>query len=313
MHFHRGLILQAATAPPFYYDWRTRPASARSLRHVWLTEQIRGVHWASFGTYGSRRVHAELRLGLGITVGHGAVELPMCRAGLVGLPGRKRGRHVHDAAFDADLVDRNFPRYRPDELWVTDISEHPTREGKVYCAVVLDVHSRQVVGWSIDAVLATDALSMAIANRQPTTRHRQRDPLRPRRAIHPLGVHPSGLKTPACHRGERPAVAGQVQDNASGRGPSWGGVSVACPLLGATGPRPGAPALRVHVEPEIDVLLQGGSRPRSACLSKPSSARAALSRSRGRSRARSRATGFAGRARARAALQSPPRRRRLIP
>ena len=131
MHFHRGLILQAATAPPFYYDWRTRPASARSLRHVWLTEQIRGVHWASFGTYGSRRVHAELRLGLSITVGHGAVELPMCRAGLVGLPGRKRGRHVHDAAFDADLVDRNFPRYRPDELWVTDISEHPTREGKV--------------------------------------------------------------------------------------------------------------------------------------------------------------------------------------
>jgi len=131
LHFHRGLILQAATAPPFYYDWRTRPASARSLRHVWLTEQIRGVHWASFGTYGSRRVHAELRLWLSITVGHGAVELPMCRAGLVGLPGRKRGRHVHDAAFDADLVDRNFPRYRPDELWVTDISEHPTREGKV--------------------------------------------------------------------------------------------------------------------------------------------------------------------------------------
>jgi transposase InsO family protein len=154
-----------------YYDWRSRPLSPRSLRHVWLTEQIRGVHQASFGTYGSRRVRAELRLGLGIIVGHGAVELLMRRAGLVGLPGRKRRRLVHDTAFAADLVDRNFGRQRPDELWVTDITEHPTREGKVYCAVVLDVHSRRVVGWSIDATqtaaLATNALSMAIANRSP--------------------------------------------------------------------------------------------------------------------------------------------------
>ena len=47
-----------------YYDWRSRPLSARALRHAWLTEQIQAVHHASFGTYGSRRVHAELRLGL---------------------------------------------------------------------------------------------------------------------------------------------------------------------------------------------------------------------------------------------------------
>ena len=82
------------------------------------------MHQASFGTYGSRRVHAELRLGLGIAVGHGAVELLMRRAGLVGLPGRKRRRLVHDTAFAADLVDRNFARQRPDELWVTDIERH---------------------------------------------------------------------------------------------------------------------------------------------------------------------------------------------
>jgi transposase InsO family protein len=155
-----------------YYDWRTRPPSMRSLRHVWLTEQIQAVHSASFGTYGSRRVHAELRLGLGIAVGHGAVELLMRRAGLAGLPGRRKGRRLlHDTGFAADLVDRNFTRHRPDELWVTDITEHPTREGKLYCAVVLDVHSRRVVGWSIDATqtaaLATNALSMAIANRSP--------------------------------------------------------------------------------------------------------------------------------------------------
>ena len=66
---------------------------------------------------------------------------------------------------------RQFAREEMDRLWVTDITEHPTREGKVYCAVVLDVHSRRLVGWSIDssqtAALATNALGMAIANRSP--------------------------------------------------------------------------------------------------------------------------------------------------
>jgi transposase InsO family protein len=63
------------------------------------------------------------------------------------------------------------PRPEPNQLWVTDITEHPTREGKVYCAVVLDTFSRKVVGWSIDStqtsMLVTNALSMAISNRQP--------------------------------------------------------------------------------------------------------------------------------------------------
>lgn len=68
-------------------------------------------------------------------------------------------------------MDRNFARTKPNELWVTDITEHHTREGKVYCAVVLDVFSRRVVGWSIDssptATLTTNALGMAIDNRRP--------------------------------------------------------------------------------------------------------------------------------------------------
>jgi len=51
----------------------------------------------------------------------------------------------------ADLVDRRFVRTAPNHLWVTDITEHPTRDGKVYCSVVLDVYSRRVVGWSIDS------------------------------------------------------------------------------------------------------------------------------------------------------------------
>jgi transposase InsO family protein len=62
-----------------------------------------------------------------------------------------------------------FVRERPNQLWVTDITEHPTREGKVYCAVVLDAFSRRVVGWSIshnpNAALTTNALGMAIEHR----------------------------------------------------------------------------------------------------------------------------------------------------
>jgi putative transposase len=69
------------------------------------------------------------------------------------------------------MVDRLFARSGPDQLWATDTTEHPTREGKVYCCVVLDAYFLRVVGWSIDstqtATLVTNALGMAIHNRNP--------------------------------------------------------------------------------------------------------------------------------------------------
>jgi putative transposase len=73
-----------------FYEWQKRPPSARSIRHAWLTDMIRQVHAASRGTHGAPRVHAELTMGYGITVGHNAVEMLMRRAGLQGLPGRRR-------------------------------------------------------------------------------------------------------------------------------------------------------------------------------------------------------------------------------
>lgn len=154
-----------------YYSWRDRPPSVRAIRHAWLTELIAKAHTDSRGTYGAARVHAELTLGQGITVGHQAVEMLMRRAGLQGLTGRPRYRKVPNLATSSDLVDRSFGRDEPDRLWVTDITEHRTREGKVYCAVVLDTFSRRVVGWSIDssatATLVTSALGMAIDQRAP--------------------------------------------------------------------------------------------------------------------------------------------------
>ena len=104
-------------------------------------------------------------------VGHNAVALLMRRAGLAGATGRPKWRHAKPDQIAADLVDRNFTRPGPNQLWVTDITEHATREGKLYCAVVLDAFSRRVVGWSIDATstaaLVTNALGMAIPTRTP--------------------------------------------------------------------------------------------------------------------------------------------------
>src|SRR5687768_17894989 len=96
----------------------------------------------------------------------------MRSAGIQGLSGRPRYRKSAPHAAATDLVGRQFAREEPDQLWVTGITEHPTREGKVYCAVVLDAFSRRVVGWSIDAAptaaLVTSALGMAIDMRRPT-------------------------------------------------------------------------------------------------------------------------------------------------
>ncbi len=155
-----------------FYAWRSRSPSPRTIRHAWLTDVITQVHLESHGTYGARRVHAELTMGRGVGVGHNAVAMLMRRAGLHGLPGSRRRRMIHQTPTATDLVERSFTRAEPNQLWVTDITEHPTREGKVYAAVVLDVFSRRIVGWSIDAsataALVTNALGMAIENRRPS-------------------------------------------------------------------------------------------------------------------------------------------------
>ena len=116
-------------------------------------------------------MHAELTLGTGLAVGHIQVELLMARAGLKGLPGNRRPRCQHETPTATDLVEQMSTREALNRLWITDITEHRTYEGKVYCAVVLDTFSQRVVGWPIDssqtAALVTNAPSMAIANHNP--------------------------------------------------------------------------------------------------------------------------------------------------
>jgi transposase InsO family protein len=101
-----------------FYAWRSPPPSPRAIRHAWLTDTIRQVHTASRQTYGSRRVHAELTLGRGISVGYHAVELLMRHAGLQGVTGSPKFRRgLRPEATASDLVNRQFARAGRDQLW----------------------------------------------------------------------------------------------------------------------------------------------------------------------------------------------------
>jgi putative transposase len=153
-----------------YYASKGRPDPPRTLRRIWLAGEIADVHKASGGTYGYMRVTAELRHGREILVGHNTVGKIMGELGIKGLPTRRLPKGARMAQVTSlDLVRREFGRDGPNQLWMTDITEHPTREGKVYCCVVLDAFSRLIVGWSIEStqttVLVTNALGMATARR----------------------------------------------------------------------------------------------------------------------------------------------------
>lgn len=157
-----------------YYEWLGRLDSPRAQENKDLLKHIERIHVESRATYGSPRVHAELTLGLGLPVNLKRVERLMRQAGIQGLyRRRRRGCTVRDpnAEPGSDLVNRNFAVDGPNVLWITDITEHPTLEGKVYCAAVMDAYSRLIIGWSIAphmrTEMVTDALGMAIVRRQP--------------------------------------------------------------------------------------------------------------------------------------------------
>jgi len=156
-----------------YYEWLTRLDSPRAQENTLLLKHIEKVHSESRGTYGAPRVHAELVLGLGLPVNLKRVARLMRQAGIQGLYRRRRhGCTVRDpdAQPSTDLVNRQFTVDAPNVLWITDITEHPTREGKLYCAAVMDAFSRLIIGWSIAdhmrTELVTDTLGMAIVRRR---------------------------------------------------------------------------------------------------------------------------------------------------
>ncbi|WP_106818835.1 IS3 family transposase [Janibacter massiliensis] len=155
-----------------YYDSQGRAPSARAAQDAALSATIATVHAASRGTYGAPRVHAELRLGMGVAVGRKRVARLMRQQGLVGVCHHRKGRgHRPVPAVHEDLVQRRFVADAPDRVWFTDVTQHRAADGWVYCCAVIDACTRRVVGWSIAdhirSELVVDALQMARWQRRP--------------------------------------------------------------------------------------------------------------------------------------------------
>ncbi len=154
-----------------FYKWRSRPCSQRDLDDAHLTNALVDLHEGD-PEFGYRFLTDELQAA-GHQVGERRV-WRLCRQQRLWSTTVKKGRHgkrpgpaVHD-----DLVQRQFRSPRPDAVWLTDITEHPTAEGKLYLCAIKDCFSNRIVGYAIGdrmtAQLAAGALRTAVARRQPT-------------------------------------------------------------------------------------------------------------------------------------------------
>jgi putative transposase len=162
-------------SPSGYWAWRKRAPSLRVQADAHLTQRILAIHQASRGTYGVPRVHAELA-SAGTRCGRKRVARLMRQAGVIGCHRRRpfpTTRRDPAAEPAPDLVERTFAASAPNQLWIADITSVPTQEGFLSLAIILDVFSRRVVGWSmadhLRAELVVGALEMAVWNRRPAS------------------------------------------------------------------------------------------------------------------------------------------------
>jgi len=163
-------VLQVSTAG--FYAWCRRKPSRRSREDAALKVHVRASFEAGRKKYGSPRIYQVLHSQHGI--GRRRVARLMREDGLFA---RRKRRFVcttdskHSHAVAPNLLARDFTAPAPDRIWVTDITYIWTREGWLYLAAILDLFSRRVVGWALDASidrhLALDALAMAVKARRP--------------------------------------------------------------------------------------------------------------------------------------------------
>jgi putative transposase len=169
-----------------YYAWHRRPVSRRDEDNQVLLSAIRGIHDAVKQRYGSPRMHREL-LAEGYRCGLNRVARLMHSAGLLAKM-TVRFRSLTKASSRGwaapHLLNRAFAVAKPNTVWAADISYIPTGEGHLYLAVVLDLHSRLVVGWSMSerlgSTLVMAALQQALDRRKPPAgllHHSDRDGL----------------------------------------------------------------------------------------------------------------------------------------
>lgn len=154
-----------------YYAWRVRKPSARDLEDERLRPKVVEAFKTGRGTYGSPRVRDEL-VDQGFEIGRKRVARLMREMGLQGVSPRKfrvTTNSDHDHPIAENVLDRNFEASGPNEKWATDITYIWTAEGWLYLAVVMDLYSRRIVGWStadhLETGLCLDALQRALSHR----------------------------------------------------------------------------------------------------------------------------------------------------
>ena len=139
-------------SPSGYYDWIERQPSVREKRRDELAAEIRTIHTAVKKRYGSPRMHAEL-VAQGHACSRNTVAKIMNGLGIQAISHKKFRVGTTDSNHDfpsaANVVDRVFTALKPNELWLSDMTYIPTREGWLDLAVVEDLDSRRVVGWSM--------------------------------------------------------------------------------------------------------------------------------------------------------------------
>ena len=158
--------------PSGYYAWRHCPQSARAKADKKLSGQIKQSWLESGAVYGYRKVYRDLR-DMGLACGVNRVHRLMRAEGLKSQSGYRKPRHRggKPSTVAPNHLGQRFDVLAPNDTWVTDITYIRTHEGWLYLAVVLDLFSRQIIGWSmharIDRELVVSALLMAIWRRQP--------------------------------------------------------------------------------------------------------------------------------------------------
>ncbi len=155
-----------------YYAWRTRPPSDTARRRDHLADTIRALHGEPYlDTYGSPRMARELTA-RGVACCVNTVAKVMKGAGIRARTTRRFVRTTdsrHRLAVSDNVLDREFTALKPNEKWVMDLTYVPTQEGWLFLALVVDLFSRRIVGWAMDATmtsrLVVDALAMAVGRR----------------------------------------------------------------------------------------------------------------------------------------------------
>ena len=157
-----------------YWQWRTRPASERSMANATLDAQVAAIHADSKRSYGRLRIVRELRTH-GVQVGHERVRNSLQRQSLRPVykrPYRVTTDSAHSKPIAANVLDRRFDGWKINQAWVADITYIATGEGWLYLACIMDLASRRIVGWSmnerITAELVCQALKSAYWRRKPS-------------------------------------------------------------------------------------------------------------------------------------------------